>query len=93
MKTWLKWGLIGGIIGIVFHIILIFIMRTGGEFGPVLLILDIIPLTILGIIIGSYDSLTSLVVGIYVFATFFWFIIGALIGLIIGKIKSRRKKK
>ncbi len=94
---WIRGGLLGAIITIIGYI---FIIMVGIGFPILFYIPDIIialpyrfiaksfVYNILGSNLGSYVLLFS-----YIIAIFPNFIIGAIIGLIIGKIKSKKQKE
>jgi len=100
-KNWPSW-LKGGLIGIVVGIVMFFIMRIEfmenndpnpyffGLFGfPTIFLLFIIEETIIDIVPESLGTIifpaAILIIN--------YFIIGAVIGLIIGRIKSKKAKK
>ena len=102
MKTWLKGGLIGAGISAVMSIIFLISSFMGLEgFGFYLFVLNTfigMPLTIILNFLGlkmydpSYDSVSFWIGGIFD-PLIVSFILGALIGLIIGKIKSRKDER
>jgi len=102
MKSWLKGGLIG-IVVITFLDILYYPIRsifrddsglcnlcdtyslfTKFLYSPTNIIWKILNIS------GGDASLFLGIIGLFVTAAF-WFVIGAIIGLIVGKIKNRRK--
>lgn len=103
---WLRGGIIGGVIGIiwfVFHFMgMNFGPGEGGYLNWVYYTFGVIS-GLLGSILGFFIFPIALLFGEYfsdatatpflIISVIYLFLIGALIGFIIGKIKSRNKKK
>jgi len=101
MKAWLKGGIIGGIIGIILASF-VFLLKIGSSS---LLEWIIIPIAISFLFFPNCAPKCSSGVcpnpdycniiepiSIIILSLIFYFIIGALIGWIIGKLKSKKKK-
>lgn len=86
MKTWIKYGLIGIGISIIFSIFLFIWNLLIGM--PITIIMQFFGLKMYD---PSYDRIAFWIGGV-LNPIIVWFIIGAIIGLIIGKIKSRREQ-
>ena len=104
MKTWLKGGLIGGILFLVWYFLIIRLLSFMGNWIAIFSPFS----SILGIILFTTAFFGTKETGLFgelliknpywfylgVFLDFLlWFGIGALIGLIVGKIKSKNKIK
>tara|TARA_Y100000310_G_scaffold337781_1_gene425769 strand:+ start:2376 stop:2639 length:264 start_codon:yes stop_codon:yes gene_type:complete len=87
MKAWLKGGLIAGGIDIIF-VILALITSSPKEADLMVLHYVQFPLTFISNLLG-YGWIQSLSILIIV-GLALWFAIGAIIGLIIGKVKSKK---
>jgi len=87
MKTWIKGGLIGAVLFILLFIISI--PLSGGYYG-MYLALPII--TLLRLLTGNFEFNSGEMVILIISSVSFYFIIGAIIGLIVGKIKSKNLK-
>jgi len=89
MKTWIKGGLIGACLNVIF-VIFIFVRSSDPEGTSFALAYAGYPLSI--ILFGNGPDILWLYV---VFGIIYWFIIGAIVGAIIGfitqKVKSRKK--
>jgi preprotein translocase subunit SecG len=99
MKAWLKGGLWGVGIHLVYYLVLaglVFLSRDSGETlaGWIFIWTELAPIAILFAPFGQFvaNSIFGFIVsGIIV--TIFWFLIGAVIGYIISKVKSRNQFK
>jgi len=93
-KNWSYW-LRGGIISVIIYLILLLITflcaeNASGE-GFVCL-LFFVPTLLLMPLYQAIFGYPEPVYLAYVFFVIFWFVIGAVVGLIIGKIKRRKMK-
>ena len=88
--AWLKGGIIGAIISLLVSLSYFFLIQLG--FGVPTFFLFELPIKVASFIFGWGQVLTGLrvYVSALIFSPIFYFIIGALIGLIISKIKSKK---
>jgi len=88
LPTWLKFGIVFSIIDVIF-IILGLITSSPKEADLMVLHFVQIPLTLIASLFGDgiIQSFTLLILG----GLAIWFLIGAIIGWIVGKIKSKIK--
>ena len=86
MKPWLKGGLIGGIVGLIFCLVAFW----WGSMTSVVLILP--ALIVRNLIIGEIEYIfMSFSTSIFIINIIIWFVIGSVIGWMIGKIKARNQ--
>ena len=92
MKAWLKGGLIGAIVGLVLYLIVYLSSIIMGEGGMIFLVLifpavilwDLMPFNIGTTRYELYGFPFIILIHLII-----WFIIGALIGLIVQKVKEK----
>ncbi len=82
-KNWPAW-VKGGVIGIIFLIVIFVLKRNFAN-----IILSIFTLPVYVIVLSLPDSLYN--VAFFILTPIFYFLLGALIGLVISKIKSKKK--
>lgn len=86
MKTWLKGGLIGIVIGFIFPLILFYMFRPNminNPIGNFLFVIDFIALIFCGGFCTGDKGIIRIIT-----APISYFIIGAIIGLIIQKVRK-----
>ena len=94
MKAWLKGGLIGGILGVLYFIICILIENylPAISIWHKILVIPVFPALIILTYIFFWTSLQNYLNWIVTIGVFIqYFIIGAIIGLIVSKIKNRNQ--
>jgi len=94
MKTWLKGGLIGGILGVLYFIICILIENylPAISIWHKILVIPVFPALIILTYIFFWTSLQNYLNWIITIGVFIqYFIIGALIGLLVSKFKNRNQ--
>ena len=93
MKAWLKGGLIGAVAHLVYFLISLPWILTGGEtlIAWIFIFTELLPVELIfrSIDLFNDNNLISSFFLVGLIVTIYWFIIGALIGWIVGKIKSR----
>ena len=88
LNYWLKGGILSAIIFVIVFLLAFYLDATYGG-HPGLLIFPLIPLIILSSLFNLDISLTNSFIIVILLLLFFWFIVGAIIGWMYGKIKNR----